>query len=89
MSPSLVRVVVVDADPRARARLVSRLEAPGVRVVARSSPEDALEFVARARPELVLLGAEAWSLGWSPRFTGVSPDTIVFPAAAPPSLGAA
>lgn len=72
MSP--VRIVVVGSTiPRLR---------PGARVIVRSSIHEALGYIRRERPELVLLGPELW--GWARAVGRHSPETLVFPADAPP-----
>ena len=71
---SAIRVVVVgSAIPALR---------PGPRVIVRSSIQEALGYIRRTRPELVLLPRELW--GWARAVVIHSPETLVFPADAPP-----
>ena len=72
MSP--IRVVVVGSEiPALR---------PGTRVIVRPSILEALGFIRRTRPELVLLPRALW--GWARAVAIHSPETLVFPADAPP-----
>lgn len=69
-----IRVVVIGRDvPPLR---------PGTRVVVRPSIHEALGYVRRARPEVVLLSRELW--GWARAVAVHSPESVVFPADAPP-----
>lgn len=69
-----IRVVVVGSDvPPLR---------PGARVIVRPSILEALGYIRRTRPELVLLPRELW--GWARAVAVHSPETLVFPAEAPP-----
>ena len=71
-----VHVVVVGTQvPRLR---------PGPRVVARPSIQEALGYIRRVRPELVLLSPELWARGWARAVAVHSPETLVFPSDAPP-----
>jgi hypothetical protein len=71
---SAIRVVVVGSEiPALR---------PGHRVVVRPSIQEALGYIRRARPELVLLPRALW--GWARAVVVHSPETLVFPAEAPP-----
>lgn len=71
--------LVIDPDPTVLTRVVRTLGHPGLRIAARLSPEDALEYVERSRPDIVLLGIRYWEDGWGPEILAVSPDTVVFP----------
>jgi hypothetical protein len=71
-----VRVVVLGSDPE----ILRRLARPGVRLVARRSPREAVAYAARVRPELVVLGPEHARSRWAPLFARVSPETLVFSA---------
>lgn len=73
---SAIRVVVIGSDvPALRA---------GTRVVVRPSILEALGYVRRARPEIVLLSPELWRRGWARAVAVHSPESVVFPADAPP-----
>ena len=69
-----IRVVVVGSDaPPLR---------PGARVVVRPSIQEALGYIRRTRPELVLLPRHLW--GWARAVAVHSPESLVFPLETPP-----
>jgi hypothetical protein len=71
-----VRVVVIGSDiPALR---------PDARVVVRPSVLEALGYIRRAKPEIVLLSRELWRRGWARAVAVHSPESVVFPADAPP-----
>ena len=76
MSPRPVRVVVVGST------LGPRRLGPEVRWVLRPDPAEALDFVRRVRPSLVLLGEASWEAGWAPLLRSASPGTVVLREAA-------
>ena len=81
-----IRVVVLESDRDILNRVVRRLESADLHLVARASPDDALDYVRRARPEVVLLGADFWGADWARRFSHASPETVVFPILDAPPL---
>ncbi len=71
--------LVIDPDPAALARIARTLGHHGLRIAVRRSPEDALEYVGRSRPDVVLLNIGYWEDGWGSEILAISPDTVVFP----------
>lgn len=82
-----IRVVLIDTDRAALTQAAHRLAHAGVHVVVRPQPRGALDFIGRARPEVVLLGERFWRQGWARRIRAASPETVVFPAGEVPPLG--
>jgi hypothetical protein len=82
-----VRVVLIDTDRATLAHAAHRLAHAGVNVVVRPQPRGALDFIGRAKPEVVLLGERFWAQGWARRIRAASPETVVFPARQAPPLG--
>lgn len=80
-----LRALVIDPDFSALSR-ASGLLKHGFRIVARRSPADALDYVARARPDLVLLAPSFWQEGWGAEILAASPETVVLPSLDLPSL---
>ena len=83
MATPSIRVVLIDSDRD----VLTRLAGQGVNVVVRPQPRGALDFIGRARPEVVLLGERFWAQGWARRIRAASPETVVFPARQAPPLG--
>lgn len=83
-----IRALIIEERPAALARIAATLAHPGFRVATRLSPADALEYVARTRPDLVLLGRSWWEAGWAVELLVASPETVVLPVIdeAPASL---
>ena len=82
--------LIINPNLKVLGDLVRPLSLKGFRIAARPAPEDALEYVRRARPDLVLLGAPYWQEGWARRIVDASPATVVVPVpVAPPASGAA
>ncbi|MBV8880518.1 MAG: hypothetical protein JO332_11170 [Planctomycetaceae bacterium] len=74
-----LRALVIESDPAALARIAGLLDHKGFRIAARPSPDDSLDYVARTRPDVVLLGIDYWNQGWDSRILAASPATVVFP----------
>lgn len=74
-----LRALVIDPDPRVLADVAGVLAGRGFRVAGRIAPDDALEYVRRARPNVVLLGEAFWKDGWAPQLRGAAPGTVVVP----------
>ena len=81
MSAKTLRALVIDPDPRVLADAVRALVRQGIHVAGRTTPEDSLEYVRRARPNVVLLGRPFWEQGWRAEILGASPATLVLPIA--------
>lgn len=71
--------LVIDPDPSVLTRIASTLGHHGLRIAARLSPDDALEYAERSRPDLVLLGIRYWEAGWAGEILAASPESVVFP----------
>jgi hypothetical protein len=74
-----LRALVIDPDARALTDAVRLLTRRGFHVAGRITPVDSLEYVRRARPDVVLLGLPFWEEGWGTEILGVSPETVVLP----------
>ncbi len=83
MATKTLQALVIDPNLRILADLVRPLTLKGFRVAARTSPEGAIDYVRRSRPELVLLNRKYWEEGWAPEILAASPGTVVAPVAAP------
>jgi hypothetical protein len=79
MSDKALRALVIDPDPRVLANAVRVLAHKGIHVAGRITPEDSLDYVRRAAPDVVLLGLTFWEAGWGPEFLAASPETVVIP----------
>ena len=62
-TPQMPRILIVDADPAARAAMAESLTAAGFTVVEAESGSQALEIVAESAPDLVVLEVEMPGLG--------------------------
>ena len=74
-----LRALVIDPDAGALTDAVRHLVRKGFHVAGRMTPVDSLEYVRRARPNLVLLGRTFWDQGWGPEILAASPETVVMP----------
>jgi hypothetical protein len=83
------RALVIDRNLGVLAHLVRPLALKGFRIAARPTPEDALDYVRRSRPELVLLGQPYWRDGWITQIQAASPGTVVVPVPTAPTTGVA
>ena len=83
MSAPTLRALVIDHDAHALAQVSDLLTRKGFRVSARATPGDALDYVRRARPDLVLLGSRFWENGWGVLLRSLAPQTPVFPTVEP------
>jgi len=79
MPAKTLRALVIDPDPRVLADAVRVLAHKGFHVAGRITPDDAVEYVRRARPDVVLLGLPFWEQGWGPEFLAAAPETVVIP----------
>lgn len=79
MNPKTLRALIIDPDPRVLADAAGVFAGRGFRVAGRIAPDDALEYVRRARPNVVLLGESFWKEGWGPEIRRVAPGTVVVP----------
>jgi hypothetical protein len=79
MLDKTLRALVIDPDPRALADAAGVLAGRGFRVAGRTAPDDALEYVRRARPNVVLLGETFWKDGWGAEIRNAAPGTVVVP----------
>ena len=79
MSDKILRALVMDPDPQVVAGAVRLLVQKGFHVAGRITPVDSLEYVRRARPDVVLLGLPFWEEGWGTKIQGASPKTVVLP----------
>ena len=79
MSDKALRALVIDPDPRVLANAVRVLAHKGIHVAGRITPDDSLDYVKRARPDVVLLGLGYWEQGWGSEILAVSPETVVIP----------
>jgi hypothetical protein len=79
MLPKTLRALIIDPDPRAIADAAGVLAGRGFRVAGRTAPDDALDYVRRARPNVVLLGEAFWKEGWAPQLRGAAPGIVVVP----------
>jgi len=73
-----MHALVIDPDPATLTRIAGLLD-HGFRISTRLSPADAMEYVARARPHVVLLGIDYWQDGWGSEILAASPETVVVP----------
>ena len=80
MSAPNLRALVIDADPGVLADVVRVLAPKGFHVATRLSPDDALDYVRRSKPNVVLLGVPYWDQGWGAKVVAASPGTVVVPA---------
>lgn len=83
-----MHAVVIDADPTTLSRVAGLLD-HGFRISTRLSPRDSLEYVARTKPDVVLLGLDYWREGWGPEILAASPETVVLPVLDIPEKSAA
>jgi hypothetical protein len=74
-----MRALVMDPEPRVLADAVRVLARKGFHVAGRVTTDDSLEYIRRARPDLVLLGRPFWEQGWGHEILAVSPETVVLP----------
>jgi len=74
-----LRALIIDPDPRVLADAAGILAGRGFRVAGRIAPDDALDYVRRARPNVVLLGENFWKDGWGAEIRGAAPGTLVVP----------
>jgi len=79
MNPVPRTALVIDPDPSVLSRIAGTLAHSGLRIATRLSPEDALEYVARSRPDVVLLGIAYWQDGWGAEILAASPASVVLP----------
>ena len=90
MSHQILRALVIDPDPHVLANAVRMLAQKGIHVAARITPDDSLDYVKRARPNVVLLGRGFWNEGWRTEILAASPQTVVLPVHEPaPAAGVA
>jgi DNA-binding response OmpR family regulator len=87
VSNPVIRVVLIESDRAILARAAHRLAHAGVHVVVRPAPAEALDYIDRVQPEVVLLGRRYWAR-WARRIRTASPETVVFPALEVPPLSA-
>jgi len=73
-----MHALVIDPDPATLTRIAGLLD-HGFRISTRLSPRDAMDYVARARPDVVLLGIDYWQDGWASEILAASPETVVVP----------
>lgn len=76
--------LVINPDLNVLGDLVRPLSLKGFRIAARPTPEDALDYVRRSRPDLVLLGSPFWQEGWGKKILAASPGTMVVPVPTSP-----
>ena len=79
MTPKTLRALIIDPDPHTLADAAGVLTGRGFRVAGRIAPDDALEYVRRARPNVVLLAESVWKEGWGLEFRRAAPGTVVVP----------
>jgi hypothetical protein len=77
--PNALRALVIDPDLRALTTAVRTLAHQGFHVAGRITPDDSLDYIRRARPNVVLLGAPFWGEDWASRIRTASPRTVVVP----------
>jgi len=79
MSDRTLRALVIDPNPRVLSNAVRVLSHKGIHVAGRLTPDDSLDYVRRAQPDVVLLGLTFWEEGWGPEILAVAPETVVIP----------
>lgn len=79
MSDNTLRALVIDPDPRVLADAVRVLTLKGFHVAGRTTPDDSLDYVRRARPHVALLGRTFWEEGWGGEILAASPETVILP----------
>lgn len=84
MSIKSPRALLIDTNLKALSELVRPLAQKGFRIAARPSPEGAIDYIRRSRPDLVLLGARFWQEGLGREILAASPGTVVVPVPARP-----
>lgn len=77
--------LAIDGDRDVLANIAHLLAHQGFRIATRTTPEDSLDYVRRARPDIVLLGISFWKEGWGVEILDASPDSVVIPVIGPPS----
>ena len=76
---STLSALVIHAEPSVLTRIARTLGHAGLKIATRVSPEDSLDYIARSRPDVVLLGIEFWQDGWGAEILAASPETVVMP----------
>lgn len=89
MSTLPLRALVIDSDPRVLADVARTLTHRGFRIAVHRSAVDALDYVRRARPDLVLLGVSLWQEGWATEILAIAPETVVVPVIGEPAVAGA
>lgn len=79
MSDTNLRALVIDPDPRVLADAGRLLALNGFHVAGRLTPDDSLEYIQRARPQVALLGRTFWEQGWGVEILAASPETVILP----------
>ena len=85
MLTKLLSALAIDRDPDILANIAHVLAHQGFRIATRTSPEDSLEYVRRARPHIVLLDLSFWQDGWGIEILDASPESVVIPVIGSPS----
>lgn len=83
-----LHALVIDPDPATLTRIAGLLD-HGFRISTRLSPRDSLGYIARAKPDVVLLGVAFWKDGWGSEILAASPETVVLPVLDIPKPSAA
>jgi hypothetical protein len=78
--------LVIDPDPSVLSRVAGTLGHHGLRIAARLSPEESLDYIARSRPDVILLGLAFWQDGWSSEILAASPGSVVIPVVDAPAV---
>lgn len=79
-----IRALIIDPDPRVLANVAHVLAHRGFRITARRSAEEAIDYVRRSRPDVVLLGVALWEEGWGTQILAAAPETVVVPVIGSP-----
>lgn len=89
MPARTLRALVIDPDPRVLGEIVRALAPRGFRVAGRRTPDDTLDYVRRAQPDVVLLGRPFMTESWKTQIRGASPRTVVVPVPEGPDSASA
>lgn len=85
MLTKILSALAIDENRDVLANIAHILAHQGFRIAARTSPADSLDYVRRARPEIVLLGMSFWKEGWGIEILEASPESVVIPVIGSPS----